>query len=68
MMVICDTLVYDSENWSIDQPFPVVSLVFSLGPSFILRSCHIRDKDVLTKFNLAILGWGAVRIHQLNWV
>ena len=30
-----DTLVYDSENWSSYQWFPVVSLFLYLGPSFI---------------------------------
>ena len=35
MMLLRDTLVYDSENWSADQPFPVVSLLLCLGPSFI---------------------------------
>ena len=33
-MVLRDVLVYDSENWSADQPFPVV-FIFSLEPSFI---------------------------------
>ena len=31
IMVLRDTMVYDSENWSADQLFSVVSL----GPSFI---------------------------------
>ena len=35
MMVLRDTLVYDSENWSGDQPFPLLSLFLCLGPSFI---------------------------------
>ena len=35
MMVLRDTLVYDFENWSTYQPFPVVSLFLCLGPSFI---------------------------------
>ena len=35
MMVVRDTLVYDSENWSADQPFPVVSLFLCLESSFI---------------------------------
>ena len=35
MMVLRVTLAYDSENWSADQPFPVVSLFLCLGPSFI---------------------------------
>ena len=35
MMALRDTLVYDSENWSTYQPFPVVSLFLCLGPNFI---------------------------------
>ena len=35
MMVLHDTLMYDSENWSTYQPFPVVSLFLCLGASFI---------------------------------
>ena len=34
-ILLRDTLVYDSENWWADQPFPVVSLFLCLGPNFI---------------------------------
>ena len=35
MMVLLDTLIYNSENWSTNQPFLVVSLYLCLEPSFI---------------------------------
>ena len=47
MMALRDTLVYDSENWSTYQPFPVVSL-FLFGVK-LYRSCHILVKGVSTR-------------------
>ena len=35
MILLRDTLVYDSENWSTYQPFPVVSIFLCLGTSFV---------------------------------
>ena len=35
MMVLRDTLVSDSENWSAYQPFPVVTVFLCLEPSFV---------------------------------
>ena len=41
MMLLRDSLVYDSENWTAYQPFLVVSLLFVFET---YRSCHIRNK------------------------
>ena len=35
MTVLRDSLVYDSENWSADQPLPVVFSFVCLRPSFL---------------------------------
>ena len=46
-MVLRNTLVYDSENWSADQPFPLYLNLFFVFGAKLYRSCYIRDKGVL---------------------
>ena len=48
MMALHDTLVCDSENWSTDQPFPVVSLFLCLGAK--LYTCYIGALVSVIKF------------------
>ena len=57
MMVLRDTLAYDSENWSAFQPFPMVSLFLCLGPSFIGAVIS----GVIQMYLLRCLNW------QLNY-
>ena len=41
--------VYDSENWSAYQPFPVSGLFILVFGAKLSRSCHIRDKGVFAR-------------------
>ena len=68
MMVLWDTLVYDSGNWSAYQPFPVVSLFLCFGSSFIGAVISIRDmnKFYKTRASKKITGLNEEKVVELG--